>query len=446
MQKWLWRMVVVALLATLASVALADVRVDFRVELGRFRHRGDYDGGIARCGAFIRDNPRYYDGYVERARCYMELREYEPCRDDLLFALRLEPDRPEILVLLGECYQDLGDEAEATYYFNRCRDRAQVLIRLNDRDYDDDYWYGRCSYDLDDFDVAIEYCNRALIIEPNFFDCLFFRGDIFFQERHEDFAIADYDRCLGYDPDAVIVLNRRARCFVERGDWANADRDLRRCEQVNPRFAPQFYTRGLWHERQGHLEDAQRAYTQSVQLNPRLPQPYLRRGTVLQKLGRNDQAQQDLGRAAQLDQGNVAARQQRLNRMQQEGRLGTDNRAPVGQGGPPPPTGAGRGAPPPSGRHGVPPPPSGGQGGPPPPIVRANPPLSPHQVETAPTRSERPRGYVAREARNAENPPRGGANPRAGGAGAQGGQPRGQGGNRGGNDRNRGNDGNRQGD
>ena len=39
---------------------------------------------------------------------------------------------------------------------------------------------------------------------------------------------------------------------------ANADRDLRRCDEINPRFAHAAYVRGLENERRGNLEEAQR--------------------------------------------------------------------------------------------------------------------------------------------------------------------------------------------
>jgi tetratricopeptide (TPR) repeat protein len=429
----------VILLGLAAGAVMADVAVDFRVEVEELRMRGLDDDVITRCGVFIGDHPSLAVGYIERARCYMDLYEYHEAAADLRLAIQYGGGY-EAYTLLGECYQDLGYEDEAQVYFDRaeslCNERLVIVVQ----DPDACFWLGRCYYDLDDYDLCLTWCNRAIGYRPDFFECGFFLGNVYFELRQESEALVWYNRCAEWQPQACRVYAWRARCYVSLGDWDNCDRDLQRCEQINPRYPQTYYVRGLEYERRGQYEEAVQQYGRATEINPRYAQSYLRRGEVLERLGRHDEAQKDLHTAQTLDRGNWQAREERVARVEAQhpaggehatGRPAPSERAgaahaegsPSGAGYGGAPSGGGYHAGPPSGAEHHAGAPSGtahAQGGPP------GTPVNHRAARIAPMRSDRPRGSVAWEAahhmqHNGSSHGGGGAHGAGGGAGSPGG-------------------------
>jgi tetratricopeptide (TPR) repeat protein len=381
MRKWMWLIVAVGLAWAAAGTVWADMAGDFRTDAEQMRAKGLDDDCIAKCGAFIANHPNMAIGYIERAKCYLDQYRYEDALADLRSAQRLG-ENPEVLGLLGEVNQDLGQDDEAEVYFNGCERwcRDRLLVDVND--YDACFWLGRCYYDWDDYDLALEWCDRAVVILPGCYDCCYWRGCIYWELGLDDLAILDFNSCLGIWPFSCWAYCGRARCWGHLGDWDRWGRDLGECDRINPRFAPAEYARGRGWERRGDYAQAETHYARAAELNPRYAAAYLGRGEALEKQGHQGEAQQYLARAAELDRGNYQAREARVAGVEEQHAAGG------GEGARPAPPGYEAYTP----REYTPR--GGGQGH----AEGATVHPSYGAERTAPERSERPRGYVAREA------------------------------------------------
>ena len=403
MQRCSWRMVVIVLaLAGLAGVARADFAIDFRTNLDGVIIAGQYDDGINQCGVFIAANPGNVQGYVERARCYMKLNEWDLALADLNLARPLG-DNLEVLGLIGECQQELGQDDDATATFIQCQGGCRAALLVSATDADACFWMGRSYYDLDDYDLGIEWCQRGIYCRPQFYSCSLFLGDLYFQIGDVGLSVGCFNNCIGWYPNACEAYGWRARCYVDRGNYRAADADLNHCDQLNPHFARTEYIRGVEAQKQGHWDQAQTHYARATDLNPHDSRAYLARGEAEQKLGRGDAANQDLQKAQDLDKGNYDARQGRRANVEAavKGGHGQAGRQAGGQGG----QGGAQATAQVTREH---PPASPG--------VRAHAPVSHAAAQKVAERSEdRPRGSVAHEAQSHVSGGGGGASHTGGG-------------------------------
>jgi tetratricopeptide (TPR) repeat protein len=300
MRRAIWRTAAVLALVTLTGVVSADYVLDFQAHLGDLRGQGLYANGVTECATFVVAHPTVPWGFVERARCQMEVGEYHLAAADLRVGISLSAGYVAY-ELLGECYQDLGYDDESVVYFNRCEALVSAQLALTPQDPDAWFWRGRCSYGLGHPDLCITYSQRACVYRPAFFEAGLFLANVLFAVQGEPAADVWYVRCMAWNPRAVVAYTQEARCCVEVGDWNGWDRDLDRCCQINPHYAPAAFVRGFGEERQGHLAEAQAQYARATDLDPKYAAAWAKRAEVAGRLRHHDEAQQYTEKAVAIE-------------------------------------------------------------------------------------------------------------------------------------------------
>jgi tetratricopeptide (TPR) repeat protein len=92
-----------------------------------------------------------------------------------------------------------------------------------------------------------------------------------------------------------------------RGQYDQAIARLDRAIQLEPKYAPAYYNRGLAYHNKGDLDAAMRDYTRAIELDPKLASAYANRGGLLARRGEHDAAIRDYTKAIELDRQNAAA-------------------------------------------------------------------------------------------------------------------------------------------
>jgi tetratricopeptide (TPR) repeat protein len=140
--------------------------------------------------------------------------------------------------------------------------------------------------------------NRALALQPNFFEALFNRGMLLREMQRENDALTSLDQALAVKPDHAGVWNNRGNVLrkLERFDEALASFD--RALALNPNFPDAHYNRGnllLRDLKRG--EEAFRAYDKAVTLRPDFVEAWNNRAMLLLDMQRQDDALASLDQA-----------------------------------------------------------------------------------------------------------------------------------------------------
>jgi tetratricopeptide (TPR) repeat protein len=94
----------------------------------------------------------------------------------------------------------------------------------------------RCGikYTADDYDGALEDCNRAVSMDPKSAIGYERRGHVFVMKGETKRAMADYDEAIRLDPRNAYALNARGHLKQRLGDNAGGDADIARAEKIKP--------------------------------------------------------------------------------------------------------------------------------------------------------------------------------------------------------------------
>lgn len=183
---------------------------------------------------------------------------------EVRLALRLDPDRDEAWLLLGDTLANLGDKTAARAAYARPRrgspqyEAARAKLAWS---YQDD----------GQKEQALEVARQALAADPTNRDAAIDLADLLrSDERYADSARV-LDPILaaeGTDPDWKL-LYMRAVDAEESGDWTQAEADLRKALQLRPDEPELLNFLGYsWIDRGERLEEALAMVQKAVSLSP----------------------------------------------------------------------------------------------------------------------------------------------------------------------------------
>lgn len=120
------------------------------------------------------------------------------------------------------------------------------------------------------FDKAVEYYEKAHKINPNDYQTIVKIGNSYFDGKQFENAEKWYLLALEKNPDDVNVRTDLGVSFVERAspDLERATREFETSLQKNPKHEPTIYNLGIAHFKKGNLDEAQKALQKLEEINP----------------------------------------------------------------------------------------------------------------------------------------------------------------------------------
>lgn len=142
---------------------------------------------------------------------------------------RNEPDNFEAQYAAANMYYQIDRFDEAVKYYEKAvrilPDHYQTLVRL-----------GNSNYGLKNYTEAEKWYAQALKIQPDDVDVRTDFGTTFFLREPKDFdrAIKEYKISLEKDPNHEPTLQNLCAVYVEKGDMRNLQETLAKLEKINP--------------------------------------------------------------------------------------------------------------------------------------------------------------------------------------------------------------------
>lgn len=168
-----------------------------------------------------------------------------PCRQ----LLRIAPNDPEAMFLLGLSLKARGNPVEASGYFRKAADANAANITFVKAAADESLAVG-------DFNQAIVYFRKLLRVQPGTVAIYNDLGHSYFALGKPRDAIKCFCKALEINPDNAYVLSNLGNAFLEVGRKKIAGTVYRKAVAVNPGFAAAYFHLYPPLFRQNHPDDA----------------------------------------------------------------------------------------------------------------------------------------------------------------------------------------------
>ncbi|KIL97429.1 TPR domain protein [Paramagnetospirillum magnetotacticum MS-1] len=178
------------------------------------RHKRYSEAADAYGTALARNNgakePRNWALYYARGIAYERAKQWSKAEPDMLEALRLSPDQPDVLNYLGYTWVDQGINVEKG---RKLIERA-VELRPNDGAIVDSL--GWALYRMGEFQAAVKYLERASELKPEDATVNEHLGDAFWRVGRETEARYQWKRAMGLDPEPEQIEPLKAKISTGR--------------------------------------------------------------------------------------------------------------------------------------------------------------------------------------------------------------------------------------
>jgi superkiller protein 3 len=160
------------------------------------------------------------------------------------------------------------------------------------------YWLGRLDYDAQHYPEAIHRFEQAITLDPAMARAYDSLGLCYFYQNQTGPAIKNFKTAIDLDqaaphpsPWPYINLGTTQQ-FLGRPQEAEAD--LRKALQLDPKLAVAHYQLGNVLEHQGRLDAAVPEMQEAIRLNDNYAEPHIALAQIYKRLGRQDAANEEV--------------------------------------------------------------------------------------------------------------------------------------------------------
>lgn len=206
-------------------------------------------------------NDKYLDTYESRARYYQyNLKNYELAIDDYRKILKINPEYDFYYSFLADCKVSMGDEQGAVQELSR------GLLWKSDASYL--YNFRAALYSkLKLYDQAISDYTASLSITPLQADVYLSRAVNYSKLNKDDMAIIDYLEYLKYRPREAVALNNLGYCYMEIGDFEEAEKYFKKALYNDPKHMDSYIGLSILNYRNNGIKATVENMSKAIEIN-----------------------------------------------------------------------------------------------------------------------------------------------------------------------------------
>jgi len=153
---------------------------------------------------------------------------------------------------------------------------------------------------LGQYDLALEFFNKAIRYDPKNTDALNLRGVMYFYQKKYSLALEDYHKALAINPNDAEVYVNRGNVYGRLEEDDQAILDYAKAIELKPYLAEAYVNRGNLYARQGQYDLAIIDFNQALARKPYLSEAYKNRGNAYELSGRYALALYDYDKALEI--------------------------------------------------------------------------------------------------------------------------------------------------
>lgn len=278
------------------SISTAQINADQVIRIGQNAlYFEDYMLSIQYFNQAIQAKPYLAQPYLLRAIAKLNLEDYRGAETDAGKALELNPFLTDAWEVRGVARQNLGMNRQAV-------DDYDEALKLLPRNRQLLFNKALAQSEIKDFDAARETFGKLLTYYPGFDNGYLGRARLNLVTNDTVAAIADIDKALSINKNAVNAYIMRADIAINRErDYQAALSDIDEAIRLQPRTAGLYINRAFLRYNLDSYTGAMADYDYALSLEPLNATALFNRGLLLAEVSANDLALVDFTRVLELD-------------------------------------------------------------------------------------------------------------------------------------------------
>ena len=254
---------------------------------------GNYKKAIEDLDKAITLKPDFVEAYINRGAYYFKSGDHNSAINSYTGAIELFPEHEELYHNRAVAYLMIGD------FKNGLKDLDRS-IELNPKFFDAHLNRCQAYVFLNNFQQAIDECSKAIEINPeddrtirprksyiiNLADLAkpamrydivhYIRGVAYFNQGDIFKAFQDLDKAIELNPKFFEAYTARGVTFVELGKLENAIEDFNKAISLNPQYPDAYYNRGSIYFKKGKQQEAINDFQRAARLGDKKAQEFLK--------------------------------------------------------------------------------------------------------------------------------------------------------------------------
>jgi tetratricopeptide (TPR) repeat protein len=203
-------------------------------------------------------------------------------------------------LIFGAMAISIGFEPRATFAYTIAVSESQATVQIESVAATRQYQEGLTAIAAGDLTQAIANFDRAIVLDPQYFQAYIERGNVKDGIGDLPGAIADYTTAISLNPQSAAAFYNRGTVLSKSGSHQAAVNDYTIAIGVDPQYAQAYMNRGNELDDLGNSAGALADYSRALQLRPNYALAYLNRGITYGRVGNRDRAIADFKFAAKL--------------------------------------------------------------------------------------------------------------------------------------------------
>ncbi|MEP7144698.1 MAG: tetratricopeptide repeat protein [Ferruginibacter sp.] len=244
-----------------------------------FREKGELDKGIEYYDKAIAADPDNVDLINDLGIVYsVDKKDYDKAIEQFKKAIEIDKNFAFAFRNLGFVYSEKGETGKAIDNF----EKAKAADPLNPKLYRD---LGRVYFeDIKDYDKAIQQYTKALEMEPENSDAMYFLRKAFREKGEIDIVIGYFEKSIMNDPDNFHLYYVLGDIFFEdKKDYERAIKQYEKATEIGKDYAYSYVKVALVYKAKGEIDTAIGYYEKAISADPVNPYPYNDLGDIYLK-------------------------------------------------------------------------------------------------------------------------------------------------------------------
>lgn len=217
---------------------------------------------------YLKNEDLNYDAHYLKAKCHINLREYDKAVLVLEFLINVHPEKDIILCGLGYIYFNRMEFEKAKQYY-------EDAVKINPFNIEAYFYQGRIYCDLKDYCTALDFYNRAELLNKNInnsgFNVNLYRAILFNEMKDYVKALNDIKKAEDNEPGNYFVYYIHGMINLHCDNFEIALENFKKAVKLNPEDYNSFYEIGTLYKRNDDIDSAIEYYNKALDIESGYP-------------------------------------------------------------------------------------------------------------------------------------------------------------------------------
>ncbi|MBD2680930.1 MULTISPECIES: serine protease [Nostoc] len=263
----------------------SDFAIAWRLQSFMYLGLEKWEQGLVAINKTIQLQPKNQSGYLLKAFILISLKKYQEAEAVAKQAI-IHGENALAYFIRGVLYEDNKKKELAILDFNKA-------IEINPRFFEAYLVRGVYYYRDLKFDAALNDFNKVIEINPESTEAYLLRGALYQSNKKWDLAEADYTKVIALKPQDSNGYYKRAKFYKSQQKWNLAEADYTKVIALKPQDLDGYYKRAEFYEAQQKWDLAEADYTKVIVLKPQDSDRYYKRAEFYEAQQKWDLAEAD---------------------------------------------------------------------------------------------------------------------------------------------------------